>query len=170
VTHGFNGVLEALGGNGGSLDFNPAAAEDWTVENVSAGGFGVIARQVKSDWLKVGTLLAMQPDGGPNWVVGAVRRVTRLSKDEARIGIETLSRAPAVSSFSAGAEAQPGVLLAAAPETGETSIALRAGVFIRGRNLETAVDGRHHVYMPQTVDERGDDYEIARFREMIRES
>ncbi|HEV7478558.1 MAG TPA: hypothetical protein VGO02_12570 [Burkholderiales bacterium] len=170
VTHGFNGVLEALGGNGGSLDFNPAAAENWTVENVSAGGFGVLARQVKSDWLKVGTLLAMQPDGGPNWVVGAVRRVTRLSKDEARIGIETLSRAPAVSSFSAGAEAQPGVLLAAAPETGETSIALRAGVFIRGCNLETAVDGRHHVYMPQTVDERGDDYEIARFREMIRES
>jgi hypothetical protein len=171
VTHGFNGVLEALGSNGGGvLEFDPAAAESWTVENVSAGGFGAVAKQVKSDWLKVGMLLAMQPDGGPNWVVGAVRRVTRLSKDEARIGIETLSRTPAVSSFSTGAEAEPGVLLAAAPETGETSIALRAGVFTRGRNLEAAVDGRHHVYMPQTVDERGDDYEIARFREMIRES
>jgi len=172
VTHGFNGVLEALGSNdgGGVLDFNPAAAESWTVENVSAGGFGALAKQVKNDWLKVGALLAMQPDGGANWVVGAVRRITRLSKDEARIGIETLSRTPAVSSFSAGAEAQPGVLLAATPETGETSIALRAGVFTRGRNLEAAVDGRNHVYMPQTVDERGDDYEIARFREMIRES
>lgn len=171
VAHGFNGVLEALGSNGGGvLEFDPAAAESWTVENVSAGGFGAVARQVKSDWLKVGALLAMQPDGGPNWVVGAVRRVTRLSKDEARIGIETLSRAPALSHFTGGAEQEPGVLLAAAPETGETSIALRAGVFARGRNLEAAVDGRHHVYMPQTVDERGDDYEIARFREMIRES
>ena len=171
VTHGFNGVLEALGGNGGSLDFNSAAAENWTVENVSAGGFGAVAKQVKSEWLKVGALVAMQPDGGPNWVVGAVRRVSRVSRDEARIGIETLSRAPALSRFSGAAEGEQGVLLAAAaPETGETSIALRAGVFTRGRNLEAAVGGRQHVYMPQAVAERGDDYEIARFREMIRES
>jgi hypothetical protein len=171
VAHGFKGVLEALGSNGGGvLEFDPATAESWTVENVSAGGFGALAKQGKSDWLKVGALLALQPDGGPNWVVGAVRRVTRLSKDETRIGIETLSRAPALSRFSGGVEEEPGVLLAEAAETGETSIALRAGVFTRGRNLEAAVGGRRRVYMPQTVDERGDDYEIARFRAMVRES
>ena len=62
------------------------------------------------------------------------------------------------------------MLLAAALQTGETSIALRAGGFSRDRNLETAVDGEQHVYMPQEVDERGDDYEIAIFREMVRES
>jgi len=139
------------------------------VDNVSAGGFGAVAKPAKADWLKVGTLIAMQPDGGPNWVVGAVRRVTRVSREEVRIGIETLSRTPAVSRFSGGAEEEEGVLLAAA-ETGETSIALRAGVFTRGRNLEAAVDGKQHVYMPQSVDERGDDYEIALFRAMIRES
>jgi hypothetical protein len=169
VAHGFSGVIEALGGNGGSLDFNPAVAENWAVENVSAGGFGAVARQAKADWLKVGTLIAMQPDGGPNWVIGAVRRVSRVSKDEARIGIETLSRSPALSRFSGGAEGEQGVMLGSA-ETGETSIALRAGVFTRGRNLEAAVDGKQHVYMPQEVDERGDDYEIAIFREMIRDS
>jgi hypothetical protein len=96
--------------------------------------------------------------------------VSRLSRDEARVGIETLSRAPALSRFSGGVEVEPGVLLAAAPETGETSIALRAGAFVRGRNLEAEVNGRQHVYMPQEVDERGDDYEIARFRAMIRDS
>ena len=171
VAHGFKGVVEALGGNAGSLDFNPAAAENWAVENVSAGGFGAVAKQAKADWLKVGTLIAMQPDGGPNWVVGAVRRVTRVSKDEARIGIETLSRTPALSRFAgAGSGEEPGVLLAAAPDTGEASIALRAGVFTRGRNLEAAVDGQQHVYMPQEVNERGDDYEIAIFRKMIRDS
>jgi hypothetical protein len=169
VAHGFSGVLEALGGSGGSLDFNPALAESWAVENVSAGGFGAVAKPAKSEWLKVGTLVAMQPDGGPNWVVGTVRRVSRVSRDEARIGIETLSRAPALSRFSGGAEEEQGVLLAAA-ETGETSIALRAGVFTRGRNLEAAVGGKQHVYMPQTIDERGDDYEIALFRAMVRES
>lgn len=30
--------------------------------------------------------------------------------------------------------------------------------------------GRFHVYMPQVVEDRGEDYEIARFREMIREN
>jgi hypothetical protein len=169
VTHGFNGVIEALGGGGGSLDFNPAPPESWTVENVSAGGFGAVAKQAKADWLKVGALVAMQPDGAPNWVVGTVRRVSRVSRDEARIGIETLSRSPAVSRFSGGAEEEQGVLLASA-ETGETSIALRAGVFTRGRNLEAAVAGKQHVYMPQQVDERGEDYEIALFRAMVRES
>jgi hypothetical protein len=170
VAHGFEGVLKVLGGQGASLDFNPATAEVWTVENVSAGGFGAVAKPVKAEWLKVGALLAMQPDGGANWVVGTVRRVSRVSRDEARIGIDTLSRAPAVSRFSGSGEEEEGVMLAAAPETGETSIALRAGVFTRGRNLETAVGGRQHVYLPQAVDERGDDYEIARFREMIRDS
>ena len=47
---------------------------------------------------------------------------------------------------------------------------LRPGVFARGQNLEAALDGRHHVYMPQAVGERGEDYEIARFRELVRES
>jgi len=170
VVHGFDGVLAALGGNAASLDFNPAVAETWSVENVSAGGFGAVAKSVKSEWLKVGMLIAMQPEGGQNWVVGMVRRVTRVARDEVRIGIETLSRTPVVSRFSGGGEEQEGLLLAPATENGEASIALRAGVFTRGRNLEAAIGGRQHVYLPQAVDERGEDYEIARFREMIRES
>ena len=111
IAHGFDGVLEALGGNpDDSLNFNPRAAvagETWTVDNVSAGGFGALALQAKSDWLKVGALVAAQPDGAANWLVGTVRRVSRISKD---------------------------------------------------------------VYMPQGVAERGEDYEIVRFKEMVRES
>ena len=37
-------------------------------------------------------------------------------------------------------------------------------------NLELERDGRQHVYLPQGVAERGDDYEVVRVREMIRES
>jgi hypothetical protein len=32
------------------------------------------------------------------------------------------------------------------------------------------VGGRQHVYMPQGVAERGDDYEIVRFKEMVKEA
>ncbi len=172
IAHGFEGVVEALGGAGGSLDFNQRSAERWTVENVSAGGIGAIVPQIKGDWLRIGTLLAIQPDGGTNWVVGMVRRVNRVSKQEARVGIQTLSRAPALAKFALrGAGDQVGVLLPSPVlGSGETSIALRAGLYTRGQNLETEMHGRQHVYMAQNVAERGDDYEVVRFRQMVREA
>jgi hypothetical protein len=134
---------------------------------VSAGGFGALAPQAKSEWLKVGTLVAAWPDGAPGWMVGAVRRVSKVSPQETRVGVETLSRTPALSQFARrGGDAQ-GVLLPDA--SGNPSIALRAGVYARGENLEATISGRQLVYMPQGVAERGEDYEIVRFREMIRE-
>lgn len=175
IAHGFDGVLGVLGGDpDDSLNFNPRAANDsWTVDNVSAGGFGALALQAKSDWLKVGALVAAQPDGSANWLVGTVRRVSKVSKEEVRVGVETLSRAPAVSQFAVpGTQQQSsGVLLpTVTPGTGDAAIALRAGVYARGENLESTVGGRQHVYMPQGVAERGEDYEIVRFKEMVRES
>ena len=174
IVHGFDGVLEALGGDpDDSLNFNPraAAGDSWTLDNVSAGGFGAIAPQAKSEWLKVGTLVAAQPDGA-SWLVGTVRRVSKMSKEEVRVGVETLSRAPAVSQFAVrGAQQAAGVLLPpATPGAGDAAIALRAGVYARGENLESTIGGRQLVYMPQGVSERGEDYEIVRFKEMVRES
>ena len=171
IAHGFEGLVEALGG-AGSLDFDQKSAENWVVENVSAGGFGAVVPQIKSDWLRVGALLAMQPDGGANWIVGAVRRMNRISSQEARVGIQTLSRAPRLAQFRIrGMGEQTGVLLPAAVlGSGEVSIALRPGVYPPGQNLESEIDGRQHVYMPQGIDERGEDYEIIRFRAMIREA
>jgi hypothetical protein len=172
IAHGFEGVVEALGGSGESLDFDQRSAESWIVENVSAGGMGAMVPQMKGDWLRIGTLLAMQPDGGTNWVVGMVRRVNRVSNQEARVGIQTLSRAPALAKFALhGVGDQVGVLLPSPVlGSGETSIALRAGLYTRGQNLETEKDGRQHVYMAQNVAERGDDYEVVRFRQMVREA
>ena len=167
VAHGFDGVLEALGGRE-VLDFDMPAAESWIVENVSAGGFGALVPQMKNDWLRVGTLLALQPDGGDNWVVGMVRRVARVSQQEARVGIQTLSKAPAVWTFDLrGIGQQSGILL---QEGAEPSIVLPAGVYTRGSNLEAERGGRQHVFLPQGIAQRGQDYEIVRFREMIRES
>ena len=52
----------------------------------------------------------------------------------------------------------------------EAAIALRAAVFVPGQNLQNERGGRHYMYLPQAVAERGEDYDIVRFREMIRES
>jgi hypothetical protein len=172
IAHGFAGALEALGGGADSLDFNARAAESWVVENVSAGGFGAIVPQAKTDWLRVGELLALQPDGGTNWIVGVIRRVNRTTPNEARVGIQTLSRSPRVARFRLkGLGEETGLLLPSAVlGSGEVAVALRSGVYPPGTNLEASVDGREHVYLPQGSPERTDDYELVRFREMIRES
>ena len=170
VAHGFDGVLGVLGGMSDSLDFGAATeVESWTVENVSAGGFGARAPQGKSDWLKVGALVAAQPDNTGTWLIGTVRRVNKVSNNEVRIGVETLSRTPEVSQFALpNATQAKGVLMPS--QQGEAAIALRAGTYVPGTNLEASVEGRQHVYLPQGVAERGEDYEIVKFRRMVRES
>jgi hypothetical protein len=171
VTYGFNGVVGVLGGSD-SLDFDNKNSESWIVENVSAGGFGAVVPQLKGDWLRVGVLVALQPEGGSNWVLGMIRRVNRLDGQQARVGIETLSKAPALSRFAVAGVAsvtELGVLLKSS-DAAEARIVLKPGVFAPAQNLEVTQGQRHHVYVPQAVAERGEDYEIGRFRELIRES
>ena len=169
VAHGYDSVMRVLDA-ASSLDFDASAVESWVVENVSAGGFGAVIPQLKGDWLRVGVMVAMQPEGGSNWVLGLVRRVSKTDNHQARVGIQTLSKAPLVSQFSVGTAAEQGIVLkGAGPENVESSVALRTGVFAPTQNLEADRSGRHYVYMPVGLIERGEDYEIGRYREMIRE-
>jgi len=103
-----------------------------------------------------------------------VRRVSKTPGQRARVGIQTLSRAPAVSQFAVtGARnvSEQGVLLRSNdPASADVRIALRPGIFAPGQNLEATRAGRQHVYMPSGLGERGEDYEIGRFRELVREA
>ena len=168
VASGLQGVMGTLGAGPGS------SAETWVIENVSAGGFGALVPQAKGDSLRVGALVAIQPEGGNNWVVGMIRRVSRSSGQQARVGIQTLSRTPSVSQFTVSgtrSATEQGVLLRGNdPGSSDVQIALRPGVFAPGQNLEATRDGRRHIYMPTGFGERGEDYEIGRFRELVQES
>lgn len=170
VNYGLQSVLDALGGSD-SLDFDNTQSESWIVENVSAGGFGAVVPQLKGDWLRVGALLALQPEGGSNWVLGIVRRVNKMPGQQARVGIETLSRTPVLATLAvSGAQSarEQGVILRSG--TDQALVVLKPGVFAPAQNLELAAGERQHVFIPQAVAERGEDYEICRFRELIRES
>jgi len=168
VANGLKGVMAILGNGPAS------SAETWVIENVGAGGFGALVPKVNGDWLRVGALVAIQPEGGSNWVVGLVRRVSKTPDQRARVGIQTLSRAPAVSQFAVtGARnaSEQGVLLRSNdPASADIRMALRPGIFAPGQNLEATRAGRQHVYMPTGLGERGEDYEIGRFRELVREA
>jgi hypothetical protein len=90
---------------------------------------------------------------------------------EARVGIQTLSRAPEMAQFRLHGNDEVAILLPAPGlGSGEASIALRAGTFVPGQNLQNERGGKGYMYMPQSVTERGEDYDIVRFREMVREA
>lgn len=143
--------------------------ESWVVENVSRGGFGALLKRAPSDWLKVGALIAMQPEGGENWLLGVVRRYHRESETEACVGIETLAQQvtstelkPRMSSSYAASAGIPGLLLPAVRD--ELRVVLPLASFDLRESLEFNQGGRPQVLTPVALQEQAGDYEIARYR------
>jgi len=176
ATHGFDGVLAALA-TSGEVQFEQNKIESWIVENVSAGGFGASVPQIQGEWLKIGCLVGLQPEGGTNWVLGVVRRFHRESPQQGTVGIQTLARAalpvkvkPQNGQVGSGQNAETAILLNPADSASEAQLLLRAGVLVAGRNLELERDGKLYLLMVAGVMESGEDYDLVRFRQMIRET
>ncbi len=171
VVHGFEGVLNVIAENA-SLDSGATTAESWIVDNVSAGGFGAVVPQVPAEWLKIGCLLGLQPEGGTNWVLGMVRRFNRETAQQASVGIQTLARALWPVQFRTGAATEAGLLLdpQGIESATEARVMLKPGVFLPGQNLEFGHQGKQVMLLPQQAIESTDDYELLRCRVMVRDA
>ncbi len=145
--------------------------ESWVVENVSRGGFGALVPNIPAEWLKIGALVAVQPEGGDNWLLGVVRRYHRESDQEARAGIETLSRdacsiemTPHTASSYAAVAGVPSLLIRDGCELGEVRLLLPVASFDLRERLEFVDQGVRQLLTPVALIERTADYELARYR------
>lgn len=170
VLVGLPNALTAFSGLAGSQAAG-LQMESWVVENVSHGGFGMVIGDGQEAGLKVGTLIAMQPEGGDNWLLGVVRRFRRDSDKAAHVGILTLARQlltvelkPRTASSYAAAAGVPALWLQDAGEEGEVCLVLPPNTFDLREKMELAVDGRTVVLVPGALAEQAADYEIARYR------
>ena len=170
VLVGLPNAVAAFSGQAGS-QATGLQMESWVVENVSHGGFGMVIGDAQDEWLKVGTLVTMQPEGGDNWLLGVVRRFRRDSDKVAHVGILTLARQlravelkPRTASSYAAAAGVPGLWLQDAGEEGEVCLVLPLNTFDLRAPMEFADDGRMHVLAPGSLAEQAADYEIARYR------
>lgn len=100
VAHGFDEVFSRVGGMASEAD-GPAAddldfcgtADCWRMGDISLGGLGAaVPGGTPRQWLRVGVLLAMQPDGRGRWMIGWVRRYQKNSDGTATVGIQTVAR------------------------------------------------------------------------------
>jgi hypothetical protein len=168
VTHDYDGVLAVLGAGQDS-----AGAETWIVENVSAGGFGASIPEIRGDWLKIGCLLGLQPEGGDNWVLGVVRRLQREIPQKGAVGIQTIAKSARLVrlSVSGAGGGETGILISDGSESpGEARVLLRSGVFVPGQNLEYQKGDATCLLMPQGVIDSGAEYDVVKYREMVREA
>ncbi len=169
ITHGFDGVAAVLGGSPGR---DTPGSETWIVEDVSAGGFGASIPEIKGDWLKIGCLLGLQPEGGDNWVLGVIRRLQREIPLKGSVGIQTISKSARLIqlSFAGGAGTETGILVSdGGASTGEARVLLRAGAFVPGQNMEYRNGELACLLLPQGVVEQGEEFEVVKYREMTRD-
>jgi len=170
VTHGYDGVLAVLGGSSAP---DTSATESWIVENVSAGGFGASIPEIKGDWLKIGCLLGLQPEGGNNWVLGVIRRLNRAIPHKGSVGIQTIAKSAQLVqlNLSGRTDGETGILLGDGSDApGEARVLLRAEMFVPRQNMEYRKGEHTCLLMPLGVLDRGEDYEVVKFREMIRDT
>jgi hypothetical protein len=174
VVHEFGEVVA----NAGALFFeSPFVSndEEWIVENESAGGFGAFVPKALGAWLRVGCLVGVRREEGVAWGVGIVRRVIGDEQGNRYVGIQMLATGgAAVTVFPsdlppAGADVGPeGELCVLLPSTttrsGETLLLLRPGMFDPNAPLEMHAYDRRYRLEPVAITERGEDFEIARFR------
>ena len=168
VLHGFDDCFTVFAGDLARLG-KERVAESWVVEDVSRGGLGAGA-ETAADWLLIGTLLAMQPEGGDNWVLGVVRRYTRDAAAHIRVGIQALGREAASVELrprSAGLSATgaiPGIWLRDASADGEARLVLPPGSFAVRLNVDFMHGGQRYLLTPIELEKIGGSVDIGRYR------
>jgi hypothetical protein len=152
---------EAFGGHPAGLPM-----VSWLVDNVSRGGLGVVVEGKRPAWLGIGALLAMQPEGGSNWLLGVIRRYHRESDTLARIGIETLARQALAVELEAPPTAigTPVLLLENHGQPGDVSVILPPRSFDAQETLECSIGGQRCRLAPIALVEYTADYELARYQ------
>jgi len=70
------------------------SVEQWPMHDRSDTGLGIMLKGEESEWVKVGKLLALRLDPAEAWVIGVVRRITRLEDEMRKIGVQTLNASP----------------------------------------------------------------------------
>jgi hypothetical protein len=168
-----NGLVNAFVAFSGEFGGRPAGLqmESWVVENVSRGGFGVVLSNIPGEWLKVGALIAMQPEGGENWLLGMVRRYHRIGDNEARVGIEALARQVTsvelkvrTASSYASVAGTPALMILDGNAPGEVRVVLPLASFDLRESLEYTQDGQRQILTPVALVEQNSDFELARYR------
>lgn len=144
--------------------FSMQESEAWIVDDVSLGGMGAQVPLESNDWVRIGVLLGMQPEGGDNWLVGVIRRYSRDTPAAGSVGIETLSKSPLAVSGDLGGMACEAILLDPM-HAGETvRVALPGSAYETSIPLVFTLQGKAARLEPVELIETGVEFDLGLYR------
>jgi hypothetical protein len=166
VINGFDKVI-GCGDAGLVGEQDPA---HWVTEEISVGGFSS-ALPAGSDSIGIGTLLGIQPEGVSHWGVAVVRRLLRDDENQLRAGAEILANQVAGvflnKNGDESGDGKPALWLYAkqgSPSGGPQLLLMEADTFSSGSSLKIQLGGKVYLLIPVGLQERGLDYDLARFK------
>ena len=176
VVNGFNKVIERTGA---WLGFDDKPLAQWITEEISVGGFSTTLLVKGNEDIGIGSLLGMQPEGVPHWGVAVVRRLQRKNENQINVGAEILANRVAgvflnYSNSLGGAveDGQSALWLYSkqGEASGEVQLLMKADTFTPNRSLKILLNGKEYLLMPIGLQEKGLDYDLAKFRFVVQEA
>ena len=170
VVNGFTKVVERTDTG---LNFSEEQPAHWDVKDISSSGFCTLLSAQGADGISIGSLLGVQPDGVQHWGVAVIRRLMRSDANQLYVGAEILANqiaGVALSQSGGGGggfeDGQPALWLRAKQRdsSGEAQLLMKAETFSPYRSLQTRLDGKNYLLIPIGLQEKGSDYDLARFR------
>ena len=167
-----NGFFKMLEQTDVGLNFGADESDSWEVEDISATGFRSVVPLARAEAIKIGTLVGSRPESVSHWGAGVVRRLSRDAQNNLHIGVEVLSSrfvgVPLADRAKAGADAgMLGLYLNRPTDTsGEAWLLMKVETFAINRSLVMQLDDKEYLLLPLALIERGDDYDLARYRMM----
>jgi hypothetical protein len=157
ITHGMAAIRSGL------LGELPDDAESWVAEDVSHGGIGAQVPLSGKDWVSVGALVGLRPEGGSNWLIGVVRRLGRASEAIGGVGIASLSRTPCA--MTADSKGLPTEFIALDPLIPGTKVrlALAVDAWEEQAHLGVELEGRALWLFPTALIENAAEHVIGQY-------
>ena len=144
----------------------------WIIEDISANGFLTVL-PVRGEGMRIGSVIGMQLEGVPHWGVAVVRRLFRNDENQLHVGAEILATqvaSVALNQSGGGGggfeDGQLALWFYAKPgeSSGEARLLMRAGAFSPNRSLQTRLNGKNYLLIPNGLQEKYIDCDLARFR------
>lgn len=176
VVNGFDKVIERTGA---WLGFDEKPLAQWITEEISVGGFSTSLPVKGNEDIGIGSLLGMQPEGVPHWGVAVVRRLLRKNDNQMNVGAEILSNRvagvalnynSAVGGATESGQSALWLYSKQAEDLGEVQLLMKADTFTPGRSMKILLNGKEYLLMPIGLQERGLDYDLAKFRFAVQEA
>ncbi len=164
VANGFSSVMEHTGIG---LNFGEDISATWEVEDISTGGFRCIVPPSYTTGITIGSLIGLKPEKVDRWGVGIVRRLSRDAQNNLHVGVEILSGQVNGVGLreQRSEEAQPALWLDNPGDNQEeVRLLLSPDTFSTNRSMHTRIEGKDYLLMPQELLEKGEDFDLARYR------